>query len=171
MWRDALSPASPGALNGLEARVGCQNMRTALVRRGLLPSWDEPHVCRFWLRPRARFCQSLSGYTRRPQLQGCSLNATAQRGAKSTTTVDLINLAPEGTPREVLPDLDYSDALQYPVVVQGAKNNMLKFKNCVLLTRVGNFYEVCSGAMLLSLFLTSSSYTLSMRKTTPPRSI
>ncbi|ODH45197.1 hypothetical protein ACO22_00310 [Paracoccidioides brasiliensis] len=35
-----------------------------------------------------------------------------------------------------------NDAPQYPTVIQGAKNNMLKFKNCVLLTRVGNFYEL-----------------------------
>ncbi len=30
----------------------------------------------------------------------------------------------------------------YPTVVQQAKNNMLKFDHCVLLTRVGGFYEV-----------------------------
>ncbi|EDN06153.1 predicted protein [Histoplasma mississippiense (nom. inval.)] len=38
--------------------------------------------------------------------------------------------------------LSVDDAPQYPTVIQGAKNNMLKFKNCVLLTRVGNFYEL-----------------------------
>jgi len=30
----------------------------------------------------------------------------------------------------------------YPTVVQQAKNNMQKFKHCVLLTRVGSFYEL-----------------------------
>lgn len=30
----------------------------------------------------------------------------------------------------------------YPTMVQQARNNMQKFENCVLLTRVGGFYEV-----------------------------
>ncbi|EXJ90250.1 hypothetical protein A1O1_03349 [Capronia coronata CBS 617.96] len=34
------------------------------------------------------------------------------------------------------------DEPQYPTVLQGAKQNMAKFDNCVLLTRVGNFYEL-----------------------------
>lgn len=34
------------------------------------------------------------------------------------------------------------DAPQYPTVVQGHRNNMRKFRNCVILTRVGGFYEV-----------------------------
>ncbi|QKX54131.1 uncharacterized protein TRUGW13939_01215 [Talaromyces rugulosus] len=34
------------------------------------------------------------------------------------------------------------DAPRYPTVVQGHRNNMEKFKNCVVLTRVGGFYEL-----------------------------
>ena len=45
-----------------------------------------------------------------------------------------------------LPELEADDAPQYPTVVQGAKNNMIKFSNCVVLTRVGNFYEVSNKA-------------------------
>lgn len=30
----------------------------------------------------------------------------------------------------------------YPTVVQQAKDNMRKFEDCVVLTRVGGFYEV-----------------------------
>jgi hypothetical protein len=41
-----------------------------------------------------------------------------------------------------LPALETDDAPQYPTVIQGAKNNMIKFNNCVLITRVGSFYEV-----------------------------
>jgi hypothetical protein len=41
-----------------------------------------------------------------------------------------------------LPDLEADDTPQYPAVVRGAKNNMIKFSDCVVLTRVGNFYEV-----------------------------
>ena len=32
----------------------------------------------------------------------------------------------------------------YPPVVQQAWNNMKKFENCIVFTRVGSFYEVCS---------------------------
>lgn len=35
-----------------------------------------------------------------------------------------------------------SDDPVYPTVVNGARLNMLKFENCVLLTRVGGFYEL-----------------------------
>jgi DNA mismatch repair ATPase MutS len=41
-----------------------------------------------------------------------------------------------------LPELPTDDEPQYPTVLQGAKSNMAKFDNCVLLTRVGNFYEL-----------------------------
>ncbi|KAJ5154032.1 uncharacterized protein N7500_009471, partial [Penicillium coprophilum] len=34
------------------------------------------------------------------------------------------------------------EAPRYPTVVQGHRNNMQKFKNCVILTRVGGFYEL-----------------------------
>ncbi|KIV84320.1 hypothetical protein PV11_00107 [Exophiala sideris] len=43
---------------------------------------------------------------------------------------------------EALPELPAEDEPQYPTVLQGVKNNMAKFDNCVLLTRVGNFYEM-----------------------------
>ena len=41
-----------------------------------------------------------------------------------------------------LPQLEPEDAPQYPTVIQGARNNMIKFDKCLILTRVGNFYEV-----------------------------
>ncbi|KKY25138.1 putative dna mismatch repair protein msh1 [Phaeomoniella chlamydospora] len=41
-----------------------------------------------------------------------------------------------------LSDAVDNDSPQYPAVVQGARNNMAKFKDCVLLTRVGKFYEL-----------------------------
>ena len=66
------------------------------------------------------------------------------RGAKTTSRVKLKDLPQGGLKIEEPYDPDVNDAPQYPTVVQGAKNNMLKFKNCVLLTRVGSFYEACS---------------------------
>ena len=141
-------PASPGSI--LDALAKRWTMRATHARRWLLRSWTEQHRHRPWLAPRVKRYNSLCRGSRRPQLPRCSFNATGERGAKSTTTIDLADLSPYKATPNALPELDYSDALQYPAVVQGAKNNMLKFKNCVLLTRVGNFYEVSDGVPLLS---------------------
>jgi hypothetical protein len=64
------------------------------------------------------------------------------RGAKTVSTVRLRDL-PQGPlmPEQPLAPL-VNDVSQYPTVIQGARNNMVKFQNCVLLTRVGSFYEV-----------------------------
>lgn len=66
------------------------------------------------------------------------------RGKKTKTTVNL-----EDLPQGALPKLDplpeeteAKDEPQYPTVVLQAKRNMQKFDNCVLLTRVGGFYEL-----------------------------
>ncbi|WEW58443.1 MutS protein 1 [Emydomyces testavorans] len=71
------------------------------------------------------------------------------RGAKTKASVKLKNLA-QGRLEAVehLPPL-MNDSPQYPSVIQGAKNNMLKFRNCVLLTRVGSFYEASRPMILL----------------------
>ena len=59
---------------------------------------------------------------------------------------------------------------EYPPLLQQVRNNMLKFSHCVLLTRVGGFYEVLdqhsrSTAILAKLTL---SYTLSMQMSLRP---
>jgi hypothetical protein len=62
------------------------------------------------------------------------------RGKKTRTTVRLEDL-PQGTiPLEPRPLED--DGPSYPTVVMQARRNMDKFENCVLLTRVGGFYEL-----------------------------
>ena len=64
-----------------------------------------------------------------------------ERGAKSKTTVKLQDLPQgvlEGGP---LPPTPEDEGPGYPAVVQQAWNHMQKFRDCVLLTRVGNFYE------------------------------
>ncbi|KLJ11317.1 hypothetical protein EMPG_13412 [Blastomyces silverae] len=64
------------------------------------------------------------------------------RGAKRKSSAKLKDL-PQGRLEPIEPYAPLvNDAPQYPTVILGAKNNMLKFKNCVLLTRVGNFYEL-----------------------------
>lgn len=65
------------------------------------------------------------------------------RGKKSKATVRLKDL-PQGV---LKPDNSFADwkneGPAYPTVVQQARNNMRTFSDCVLLTRVGGFYEVC----------------------------
>ena len=46
----------------------------------------------------------------------------------------------------------------YPPVVLQVQNNMLKFPNCVVLTRVGNFYEVRLRSSLEHLTKTSLTW-------------
>lgn len=66
------------------------------------------------------------------------------RCKKSKATVQ-----PKDLPQGVLkPDNSFTDwkdegSSAYPTVVQQARNNMRTFSDCVLLTRVGGFYEVC----------------------------
>lgn len=63
------------------------------------------------------------------------------RGKKTRTVVKLDEL-PQGLvePSEPLPPEE--DEPAYPTVVLQARRNMQKFDNCVLLTRVGGFYEL-----------------------------
>jgi hypothetical protein len=63
------------------------------------------------------------------------------RGAKTKTTVKLKDL-PQGVLKLDAYDDRVDEAPRYPTVVQGHRNNMQTFKNCVVLTRVGGFYEV-----------------------------
>lgn len=64
-----------------------------------------------------------------------------RRGKKTKTTV-LFDDLPQGLlPHEPLP-LEEDALPTYPKVVQQARENMHRFGNCVLLTRVGGFYEL-----------------------------
>lgn len=71
-----------------------------------------------------------------------NLQALWQRGAKRKSTLKLREL-PQGPlgGGEELPPLTDNDA-EYPTVVQQARNNMRRFSQCILLTRVGSFYEL-----------------------------
>lgn len=93
---------------------------------------------------------------------GTGTDSTTGTGArkrvrKTKTTVRLEDL-PQGLlahvePPQALPEKDAQDAPEpapanddegpsYPTVVSQARRNMIKFNNCVLLTRVGGFYEL-----------------------------
>ncbi|KAK4188397.1 putative muts protein 1 [Podospora australis] len=63
---------------------------------------------------------------------------------KKTTVVNLDDL-PQGLivpPEPLAPAEEEDDEPAYPTVVQQARRNMQKFDSCVLLTRVGGFYEL-----------------------------
>jgi len=67
----------------------------------------------------------------------------AQSRFATTKSTKKIRELQQGAIRaDPLPEQEADDAPQYPTVLQGARNNMIKFGNCVLLTRVGSFYEV-----------------------------
>ncbi|KFH47876.1 hypothetical protein ACRE_011880 [Hapsidospora chrysogenum ATCC 11550] len=63
-------------------------------------------------------------------------------GKKTKTTVDLSDLPQGVLPRDPLPQDEAPSEPAYPTVVLQARRNMQKFDNCVLLTRVGGFYEL-----------------------------
>ncbi|CAG8095322.1 unnamed protein product [Penicillium olsonii] len=63
------------------------------------------------------------------------------RGAKTKTTVKVKDL-PQGVLKLEPYDGGMDNAPRYPTVVQGHRNNMQTFQNCVVLTRVGGFYEL-----------------------------
>ena len=66
------------------------------------------------------------------------------RGVKSKSTVKLQEL-PQGALNPALGTAEIEeDGPAYPTVIRQARNNMRKFSNCVVLTKVGSFYEVRS---------------------------
>lgn len=69
------------------------------------------------------------------------LQAFQRRGAKRKTILQLDDIQQGPIQSEAL--LPQNDAEpEYPPLLQQVRNNMLKFSQCVLLTRVGGFYEV-----------------------------
>jgi hypothetical protein len=92
---------------------------------------------------------AISSHARRPTCRASTtlqIAKTFARGAKTKTTAKLKDL-----PQGALKLETYSDgadeAPRYPKVVQDHRNNMEKFKNCVVLTRVGSFYEVSYASL------------------------
>lgn len=82
------------------------------------------------------------------------------RRAKSSATKKLDELLPRAHDSKVPPEDGQDDGPSYPAVVQQACNNMQKFQDCVVLTRVGSFYEVCVSSYLLSPYKTDGDIQL-----------
>ena len=90
--------------------------------------------------------QPLFGVTRPYLAPRChnSLNTHGIRGIKKVTSSLTLHPVAQGPlPRlEANSNVENEDGPTYPTVMQQALNNMRKFSHCVLLTRVGSFYEV-----------------------------
>lgn len=87
-------------------------------------------------------CQHARRATTPVQVSRPGPQLEVRRSARTSATVKLKDLHQGMVKLEEYDEgLDY--APRYPTVVQGHRNNMQKFKNCVVLTRVGGFYEVC----------------------------
>ena len=80
--------------------------------------------------------------------QSCHPVQILTRGAKtkSTKKAAAIPSLAQGALEPLTPvqseEQDDTIYPSYPPVLQGVRDNMTKFKNCMLLTRVGNFYEM-----------------------------
>ncbi|OAR02319.1 hypothetical protein LLEC1_00440 [Akanthomyces lecanii] len=96
--------------------------------------------------PNHRTCAVARGSPARAELPWCwqpvGLVGAYARGKKTTTTVQLSDLPQGPVEASPLPLGDERHAPAYPTVVLQARRNMDKFGTCVLLTRVGGFYEL-----------------------------
>lgn len=63
------------------------------------------------------------------------------RGAKRKATISLDDVPQGVIGSDALPPQDDAEP-EYPPLLQQVRNSMLKFNHCVLVTRVGGFYEV-----------------------------
>ncbi|KAL2831837.1 muts domain V-domain-containing protein [Aspergillus cavernicola] len=86
--------------------------------------------------------RTICHHARRPRrVAAPAFHRTQQRYAKTKSTVKLKDLPQGAVKLEPYRDV-VDEAPRYPTVVQGHLNNMQKFKDCVVLTRVGGFYEL-----------------------------
>ena len=83
-----------------------------------------------------------------------------RRGAKRKATLAVDDLPQGALESTALPPQDDTEP-EYPPLLQQVRNNMLKFSHCVLVTRVGGFYEVCAYVRVL-MVPDKTSYTSNM---------
>lgn len=94
-----------------------------------------------------RSSRSLSHRAHRPALPTVRTavpSPETRRSARTKQSVKLQDL-PQGALKLEPYDDGVDDTPRYPAVLQGHRNNMQKFKNCIVLTRIGGFYEVRIG--------------------------
>jgi len=89
-----------------------------------------------------------------PQLCSVWHKVHQHRGARKKAAVALDDVPQGLLPGNPLPPLEDAEP-EYPPLLQQVRNNMLKFSHCVLLTRVGGFYEVINQRRLYPLLTVS----------------
>ncbi|KAI0972555.1 muts domain V [Xylaria arbuscula] len=105
----------------------------AIVSHSRIPAYTRTHTRDFQQRP------SL------PRLSPFTVSTpgiTQSRGKKTRSSCKLDDLPQGLVSAEPLPDVQDDGGPAYPTVVLQARRNMQKFENCILLTRVGGFYEL-----------------------------
>lgn len=140
-----LSPLTSKGVDVATMRVNARGfgqlapyLRSSLDRAPVIASF-QCHIHR-------TICHHARPSSLRPRVPAALPPVEQYRGAKTKATVKLKDL-PQGVVRLEAYDDGVDDAPRYPTVVQGHRNNMQKFKNCVILTRVGGFYEVWNGLL------------------------
>ena len=88
------------------------------------------------VRVQRRFEHSSDSLLRLTQSTPCAYGTTRSRRPRAK------QLAQGSIPSPIIRADDDTVRPSYPTVVQQARNNINKFENCVVLTRVGSFYEV-----------------------------
>ena len=112
-------------------RIALHHLKGALQNNGLNLPWRR-HTLLSGCRDE---CQVRDSYASLPWRQHF-------RGAKSKATVKIRDL-PQGVLEGGFPAQEEPfHGPVYPTVIQQARMNMRKFENCVVLTRMGGFYEV-----------------------------
>ena len=115
-------------------RISCLACRPSRLLASANPAGATSYLCNVTIFPRLN-----------PGLS--SPVATSHRGqqqirGKKTKTIVKLDDLPQGILPAPQPVTEADDGPAYPTVVQQARRNMQKFDNCVLLTRVGGFYEL-----------------------------
>ena len=116
----------------------------------LQPSPRIVYGCKSSVAPLGRRCFALyhggtvlarrSGSLQTPHSPCPAWQRQCRRAAKTSTRIKAVDLPQGAVP--LAPLQRDAETPKYPTVVQQARNNMRKFEKCVLLTRVGSFYEV-----------------------------
>ena len=129
---------------------GPRSLMQRMRRLGLLPAWPIEHRLRSCARQISSTVLQDRGQSRpwpvaRKSVPSATVSGPQvwRRGKKRSQSISISEL-PQGVITSELPELPElpKDEPAYPTVVQQARKNMNTFEHCVLLTRVGNFYEV-----------------------------
>ncbi|KAK9247081.1 muts domain V-domain-containing protein [Lipomyces tetrasporus] len=147
---------SPSALNYRPSRIarGCDALKRRSIRSALCQWLLFSNIslarlnCRLRVTP-ISFCGSRYYTTEKPMATARSSKTTNRRKSKASYYSDSLEqglLVTEDSQADIdallhVADDDKVDK-NYPTVLHDAKNNMERLPNCVLLTRVGSFYEL-----------------------------